>query len=238
MSQDDSAQDFMMKSKELINVINNILMDPGNKFTKEQVAKIMPKTSDLLGTIGLMAIKMGITEGELTAYKQMALNPQPITQSSPPMQSAEIIETLNEMEDRKVRASNLIIHNLPESSEMTQLNKIKDDANNVLKILNNIDDLNLQDNIKMYRLGVRKGDKARPIKIELLNPETAKRILYNKQKLPDYIRIYQDQTLLQRKQLMDLRSELDARIKDGESNLTIKYINSVPRIIAKNIAKN
>jgi len=43
-------------------------MDPSNKFTKEQMAKLTPKLSDLLSNISVVVAKVGFLEGELNAY--------------------------------------------------------------------------------------------------------------------------------------------------------------------------
>lgn len=70
---------------------------------------------------------------------------------------------------------------------------------------------------------------------ETLGP--AKQLLRNKDKLPENIKIYSDQTPAQQKYLQHLKEELALRLGNGETDLTIKYTNGTPGII-KTTAKN
>lgn len=66
-------------------------------------------------------------------------------------------------------------------------------------------------------------------------PNHANTILRNKIKLRDSefskISIQPDQTLRQRMYMSNLRKSLDQRRENGESNLTIKYFNGIPKIV-------
>lgn len=47
----------------------------------------------------------------------------------------------------------------------------------------------------------------------------------------DNIKIYSDQTVCQRKHLERLKEELKTRIAKGESDLLIRYVKDIPRIV-------
>lgn len=230
MDLNENSVNYMTKAKELLSSLIKIVNDPGNKFTKEQMGKITPITTELLGTTGLMAVRMGILEGELSTLKSAALTQS--TDTNPTNPPSNICDVLTEIEERKLRAKNVILFNVPEStSDLTSIN-ISDDVKKVTTALKNIDiTINTQD-IKMYRLGTKKiSNKCRPIKIELNEEHLVRTILINNKNFKDGVKAGNDQTSQQRKQLMMLRDELETRKKNGEPNLTIKYINNLPKII-------
>lgn len=221
---------YMTKAKDLLSSLIKIIHDPINKFTKEQMGKITPITSELLGTTGLMAVRMGILEGELSAFKSI---PQTLSSEvNSQIPPSNMCDVLTEIEERKMRANNVILFNIPESvSDLTAIN-ISEDNNKVSTALKNIDiSINTQE-IKIYRLGAKKvTGKIRPIKLELKDSQLARTILINNKKFKDGIKAGNDQTLQQRRQLITLREELESRRNNGETNLTIKYVNSSPKII-------
>lgn len=89
----------------------------------------------------------------------------------------------------------------------------------------------------LIRLGRYIPNKPRPIKVCFNNNETPKLLLRNKTKLPENIKIYSDQTPSQKLYLDSLKTELYRRIGNGETNIVIKYIKGVPKIV-KNDQKN
>lgn len=230
MDLNENSLNYMSKAKDLLSSLIKIINDPGNKFTKEQMGKLTPITTELLGTTGMMAVRMGILEGELSALKSVAVT-QP-TDANPTNPSSNICDLLTEIEERKLRARNVILFNVPEStSELTSIN-ISDDVNKVTSALKNIDISFNPHDIKIFRLGMKKvANRCRPIKLEFKEEHSVRTILINNKKFKDGIKARNDQTSQQRKHLMILRDELESRKTNGESNLTIKYINNLPKIV-------
>lgn len=56
-------------------------------------------------------------------------------------------------------------------------------------------------------------------------------VLRNKFKLTKPTKIQPDQTVMQREYLKYLRDELERRTRNGETDLTIKYIYGQPKIV-------
>jgi hypothetical protein len=56
---------------KMITDLTNIIMEPSTKLTKEQMAKLMPKLTDLLGTICQAAAKMDTIEHKNKTYAQV-----------------------------------------------------------------------------------------------------------------------------------------------------------------------
>ncbi|CAH2098394.1 unnamed protein product [Euphydryas editha] len=85
--------------------------------------------------------------------------------------------------------------------------------------------------IKTIRKGKYNPDIPRAIKIILPISEAAKSILRNKSNLKaSNIKLYSYETPYQQKYRNNLRNELKRRLEGGEKDLTIKYINGVPKI--------
>lgn len=215
-------------------------MDPANKFNKEQMAKLTPKLSELLGNISLVSTKVGFLEGELNAYKNISPNHSQYlsTTNIEKEQLTGICETLAEMEDRKLRSKNVIMFNVPESSGNSHPEIMSEDLNKVKSILHNVSNVDTSQ-IKLYRLGKKDTNKTRPIKIELPDKYQARTVLQNKG-IPYenvIIKTKNDLTMLQRQEVQNLWKELEDRKSKGENNLIIKYINNRPKIL-NNIPKN
>lgn len=230
MDLNENSLNYMTKAKDLLCSLIKIINDPGNKFTKEQMGKITPITTDLLGTTGLMDVRMGMLEGELSTLKSVT-DTQSIV-NNPTNPSSDMCDVLTEIEERKMRANNVILFNIPESVSDLTANNISEDINKVSTALKNIGiSINTQ-TTKIHRLGAKKvAGKIRPIKLELNDHQLARTILINNKQFKDGIKAGNDQTLQQRRQLIMLREELESRKKNGEMNLTIKYINSSPKIV-------
>ncbi|KAG6438947.1 hypothetical protein O3G_MSEX000354 [Manduca sexta] len=141
-----------------------------------------------------------------------------------------------EINERKYRSKNIVVVGIPENTATNREDRMKSDKSAITKILETIN-APCSEPIRINRLGKYISGKNRPIKISFDSQETAKYILKNKKKLQsDKIKLYSDQTPIQKLYLKELTQELTSRIEKGEKNLTIKYINNVPKII--NIPKN
>lgn len=139
----------------------------------------------------------------------------------------------NEAVDRIVRAKNIIIRGVPEtSSGDAQLRK--DDDTNKIKLV--LDTVGCHETpITFYRVGKTNQKFPRMIKVVMPSEHHAKNILRNKSKLLEEKRtekfsIIDDKTPTQQQRLRELRSELDTRKNNGEHDLTIRYTNGIPKI--------
>lgn len=143
-------------------------------------------------------------------------------------------EVLAEIEERINRSNNVIIYNINESMAENISQKISDDKNIVQDILQDTG-VSFEIN-KVVRVGKKQPNngenKNRPVKVIFSSASTAKKILKNKNKIraKEY-RIANDFTPNQMKYMKDLRNELAQRVANGE-NLTIRYINGIPKIAA------
>lgn len=149
-------------------------------------------------------------------------------------------ELTQEAVERVKRSSNVIVTRLPETSLEMDLAAAKEIVNETTKITNV--------NLSVIRLGrtVTGADssyKTRPLKIVLGDPNIAREVLRNKNKLlknDKYktVKLFDDQTPTQRDYLRKMREELKIRVENGEPNLTIKYVRGRPTICDTQATKN
>lgn len=149
--------------------------------------------------------------------------------------SAKLTESvIQEVMERQSRAKNVIIFNLPESSNVNREDKIADDSKTAKVLLSVVPDIDTS-NIKITRLG-RVGNNPRPLKIILEDSTQALQVLKSKAVIinrNNNIKISDDKTPSQREYLNNVRLALKRRIDAGEQDLTIRYIKGVPTIVTK-----
>lgn len=138
-------------------------------------------------------------------------------------------EVIDESVERSIRACNVVLYNVKESSE---------DASVVNDLLEVIDVSLVVTPENVLRLGKRNENKPRPIKLRFKNTDMARLCLRKQSALLGNatfsgVVVRDDKTPRQRQYLNALRDELQRRTDNGETNLTIKYINHVPKITIK-----
>lgn len=151
-----------------------------------------------------------------------------LEQSNQNLITESIIYEINE---RRRRASNVIIFNAEESSSDNLNDKIEHDKKQCIEIIKHVADINL-DEVKVIRLGKNADGKVRPLKVILRNEVDALSVLRNKKKLPrtSKVSIQSDRTPMQRDYFNKIKAELTSRQDKGENDITMKYIRGIPTI--------
>uniref|UniRef100_A0A6P7GXQ7 Uncharacterized protein LOC114347768 n=1 Tax=Diabrotica virgifera virgifera TaxID=50390 RepID=A0A6P7GXQ7_DIAVI len=147
--------------------------------------------------------------------------------SSPVSSNIELI--LSEAHERSIRANNLMVYDVPESSAIDFQDKIRHDTQIVHQIFEKVGhQTKVPDIVKVLRVGQKgRNNKPRPIKIICNNSETVKHIFRSKRRLESF-KISYDSTKLQQNAFKSAKEELQRRISNGEPDLQIKYINGIP----------
>ncbi|XP_060809995.1 uncharacterized protein LOC132904087 [Amyelois transitella] len=139
-------------------------------------------------------------------------------------------EVIQEMQNRKNREKNIVLFGVPEQiSSTTEESLIKDEAV-VFSTISMISS-DIPKPFKLFRIGKPRPGKNRSIKVCFETPEPAKQLLRNRSKLRDGVKIFSDQTPSQQNYMKNLKEELRRRQDEGETDLTIKYINGTPAIL-------
>lgn len=87
------------------------------------------------------------------------------------------------------------------------------------------------------RLGKQSGSGTRPIKVMFASADLAVDLFKKFSRSPPTeddlpnVSISRDRTLRERKYLNDVRKQLEERRGEGETDLTIKFINDIPTIV-------
>lgn len=120
-----------------------------------------------------------------------------------------------------------------ESNKQIKEERIQSELETVKNILRKMDGHAPNNDMSIYRLGKYEPEKVRPIKVSFETRELALNILRQKNKLDSTQGVYikSDQTQMQRRFLGSVIAELKQKTEKSETNLKIKYINSVPKII-------
>lgn len=149
-------------------------------------------------------------------------------------------EILEEMHQRNIRKSNLVIFGVKEQDqELLALNRAELDKTEIVNILHAIDPEANVLNIKPIRLGHFNTTKIRPIKISLDDEKHVHNIIRKVNILKNNrtyknISVSFDRTPRQIEHYRTVKKEFIERKEAGEHNLKIKYVKGIPKIIALN----
>lgn len=155
--------------------------------------------------------------------------------------NADYEEIIQEITERNRRKRNLVIFGVAEINSNSKDDRLQHDEREVNKVLQYLSPEVTYDNIKPARLGKYDGtrDNPRPIKITLREEDIVHNLIRKAKTLRDSnsfkkINISLDRTPRQLEHYKSLKRELNQRISDGETNLKIKYIRGIPKIVSVN----
>ena len=167
----------------------------------------------------------------------------PITNSTNRMEAQGSVEAiLGEIYDRESRKKNFIIFGLPDINSDTNMVEAKDLAIKVIKnsCPTSTDDVN---SVKVLGLGKYVANKCRPVKVICTSEEMALSVIRNTKDLKmmnefNKIFISTDKTQKQIQEYKSIKQQLKVRTANDDSNLRIKYFNSVPKIVSTHSASS
>lgn len=144
---------------------------------------------------------------------------------------------MHELQERASREKNIIMVGIPECKTPNIDEGRSYDAAEVFNIINNLIP-DCPKPARIFRLGKYNPRKNRSIKVCFESSHTTKLLFRSKDKLQSGIKIYADQTPAQQHHMKKLKNELAQRTANGESDITIKYIKGLPKIVATTETKN
>lgn len=200
----------------------------GLKWTCQNCANIGDGLNDL------KAIVLALQK-EIESLKSIKVDPP---NNNCNLDYEEIIQEINE---RNVRKRNVVVFGLPENSNLSSADRKVRDLNAVTNVLRYLSPTYDTSNINQFRLGKFDATKtsARPIKIILNDEQLVHELIRNAKQLQNHdtlsgVRISLDRTPRQLEYYRSLKNEMNMRTANGESNLQIKHVRGIPKIISLN----
>ncbi|KAJ3655632.1 hypothetical protein Zmor_014753 [Zophobas morio] len=141
-----------------------------------------------------------------------------------------------EIEDRKLRSSNVLLSNVPESTASSVAQKIEDDLQQISTILSPLG--SFPNPKKVVRIGSFRPNSARPLKIVCESEIDAKNILRsNKANSNRNNHFRPDLTRFQRDFNNNVRDEFKKRLSNGEADIDLQYKNNQAFIVKKGTSR-
>lgn len=203
----------------------------------EKISEVSAGIGEIKSDIGQIKEQLSNLEPRVTANEVKIENLISEVKSLKTTKPNDCESVIKEVNDRSQRALNAIIYGIPESTSNNVHSRIEHDKNSVNAILHssNIDNVQV---VKVTRLGKQLSEKPRPLRVTFANSMEVSGFFkrFNVDSVKDIfadsaIGISRDRTVMERSHLKELRVTLDDRKKAGESDITIKYLNGVPRIV-------
>lgn len=218
-----------------------------------QIAEILKRITDLPTKSDLAAVSGSIdgVKGELEELRRTIGEFEPRLRTvekrldgieSQISQVGKPDDVIGEINDRARRANNILVYNIPELRNPELKLRVSHDMGLVDKLLKIVIPDTERKNVKVLRIGKQARERPRPMKI-ILQSESEVRQFFerftrdavsNSDAAFRDISVSRDRTPRERQNLNSVKDELEKRIKGGEKNLTIKYRNGVPTIMANN----
>lgn len=225
-----TTTDFSSILNKLVNKVEDLALMVGKlKDVPEDTKTIKSEIHDIKQKLNLIEPKLDELDKRLTILEEKDRNTN----------QSYVDDVLAELHERASRKKNIIVFNAPESPiNQTQAARTYE-ADLVSAIVNSALPGFDVAGIKFFRLGSRKADKERPIKLVFSNELDMSQIIGNfsaenlSSDFPNLknVKLSRDRSPLELAGLKQLRIELDTRKQAGEEDLTIKYRNGVPKIV-------
>jgi len=145
----------------------------------------------------------------------------------------------HEFQLRSRCAVHIIIRGVPESSVSSSASSTSEDKTFVKEMLDKLEP-KLPETVirKVFKVGKSINDKPRLLKVELTSHEEVNHVVISflrlRSNIPDeysLVSITRDRTPSERRSIYEIHQELRDRQEKGESNISIRYLNGLPKIV-------
>lgn len=178
-------------------------------------------------SVPIMVRKMIAMEEEIKSLKEKISALEKVSEK---VQSVPTESIIYEVSERNIRAQNLMVYNVPESSSLILGERVDHDKSKIAEVFTVLG-LSQEATLKVVRVGkkVDNTTKPRPIKVICDGSEIVKSALKAGRKLRNSVyKISGDQTKMQREAYKNAKDILSTRKRAGEDNLIVRYRNGLP----------
>uniref|UniRef100_A0A1B6KAJ5 PHD-type domain-containing protein n=1 Tax=Graphocephala atropunctata TaxID=36148 RepID=A0A1B6KAJ5_9HEMI len=212
--------------------IDDLAIQVKNVSVSNEISALRTDVSALTKSITEIEPRLLSVEKEVKAIQEIILN----WGNQPDLYMDQIYF---EVMDRTDRSQNVLLFKVPESKSFDAKKKRSHDVRMLFKLFS-LTPIEYQ-TFSFHRLGKPHSSNPRPIKVAFHDSKTARAfirhfsqdIVANADKSLAEVTVSHDRTPQERDNLNQLRKTLEDRIKNGERDLTIKFINNVPQIVKK-----
>lgn len=251
----DNNKQWLCNRFDCVELINNPLNNLIKKF--ETISSQMATIINKLDVLSSIPNDIASINNQLVQVNEKLSNFEPrIAESEKRINSLEkevsnlknsdgstcsIDLVVEEINDRERRTCNVIVYNVPESTSGTTSVRVDHDHNMISKLTSSFCTVSDDSPFKSHRLGRPARNNCRPLRVTFKKSDLVVDFCKNFDKsrllgldpcLKD-VAISRDRTPKERKYLADLRVSLNERVENGETDLTIKYVNGIPKIVKK-----
>lgn len=215
-----------------------LIKSPGKIFTNNDImGKLIQMESQYAELLKKYENQVKINEDlvtEIGTLKSRLDEVELVVRSSPQNAKSNQNQDLDslfseELFERQKRSNNVILFNMPEKGQ--DMEDIKNLFYNTLKETVTVSGVT--------RIGKPNRNKNRAVKVSLLNNVEVISLISKRSKLKGTnIYLSADLTRRQRETEKAARDELIQRRNNGESNIQLKYVHGVPKVVEKKIEKN
>lgn len=204
---------------------------------QESMLSLTLEQNQIKSQLSVLEHKVAAGEEKMRAMESDLATCKPTNQTlDQTLENSQILyneQIINEVQERNNRQRNIILAGIEEQTSSDPKIRQSLDMAKVMDVITNI----LKDPVPptaVFRIGKYDAKRNRRIKVCFSTQATAQQLLRNKGDIPAGIKMYSDQTPCQQKLMISLQKELARRSQSGETDLTIKYIKGVPKIIKAN----
>ena len=210
-----------------------ILVKEETKYMSDFLENLKSLSEDINSIKDSLKSSFNELKTEICAVKTTNIQQHPPPLDSLPSMPPSMNSFMSEINDRALRANNIMVYNVPESNCDRIHDKIQEDRQRITEMLVSLNKQPASERMKkVVRVGKRGDNHIRPIKVVFSDSTIVKEILKSGKNFSEshVYKIKSDLTLMQRECIKKLISELNKRKQEGEDNLTIKYKDNVPYI--------
>ena len=144
-------------------------------------------------------------------------------------------EVLNDQMEKEMKKNNLIIYGLEEGKDANEEKNNENDSNQIKEVFKHVNpDITSDKIVKVQRIGFKKADKTRPVKVVMKSEESKLSILKNARKLKESenfskVGISYDKTRNQQEEYRKMKSEVDEKNKASGKKEYVIFRNKVTK---------
>ena len=179
-------------------------------------------------------------KAEIDTIKEQLQNDNNANKSFTKIPNSDLVnESVREMSERQFRQRNLIIFGASEATPTDGFTKNEEDINMAKDIISKSSPGTNTQGIRVFRIGREGPSKKRPIKVILESANEVKNIIRNAKELKKIdkytnISLSFDRTPKQIAEYNTMKETLTTRLRNGETNIKIRYVNGFPKIVKIN----